>query len=122
MTLAIQASCETRFYDSRLRRLLSPLTPKFPSFFIFVFADESLSVPFPPNDIFSKAKNAGAFIHSASWGSSSNGYGSNARAFDDYIYNDKEFLIIVAAGNSGQRGQFNSVGDPATAKNIISGK
>jgi len=81
-----------------------------------------LSTPFPPTTLFTEAQKANAYIHSASWGSESNSYGYNARAFDDFVYKNEEFLIVVAAGNSGDGSTFNSVGDPATAKNIISGR
>jgi len=89
-------------------------------------------------------------IHSASWGSEFNFYTSRARNFDQFMFEvraisnailfafgrsithipypfasrqNDEFLIIVAAGNSGSNdGAFdipNTVGDPATAKNVI---
>mmetsp|Transcript_11939 Transcript_11939/g.24051 ORF Transcript_11939/g.24051 Transcript_11939/m.24051 type:complete len:956 (+) Transcript_11939:25-2892(+) len=62
-------------------------------------------------------------IHSASWGSEFNFYTSRARNFDQFMFENDEFLIIVAAGNSGSKdGSFdipNTVGDPATAKNVI---
>jgi len=69
--------------------------------------------------MFNPGKNAGARLHSASWGSSSNSYGSQANRFDEYIYENDDFLIVVAAGNSGGGNTPNSVGEPATAKNII---
>ena len=65
---------------------------------------------------------AGARIHSASWGGSSNAYGYLARSFDDFLYKNDEMLALVAAGNSGGGDTFASIGEPATAKNIISGK
>jgi len=90
------------------------------AFFDIGHPDGSLSTPFPPTTLFTEAQKANAYIHSASWGSESNSYGYNARAFDDFVYKNEEFLIVVAAGNSGDGSTFNSVGDPATAKNIIS--
>ncbi|KAL7526216.1 hypothetical protein ACHAXR_001376, partial [Thalassiosira sp. AJA248-18] len=60
-----------------------------------------------------------AKIHSASWGSEINFYTTQARNFDQYMYDNDEFLILVAAGNSGHGDAANTVGSPATAKNII---
>lgn len=60
-----------------------------------------------------------AKIHSASWGSTVNAYTTQARNFDQYMYDNDEFLIVVAAGNSGNGDAPNTVGTPATAKNII---
>merc|ERR1712226_658322 len=42
-----------------------------------------------------------------------------ARDFDNYIYNNDDFLPMVAAGNSGNGNAMQTVGSPATAKNII---
>jgi len=59
---------------------------------------------------------AGARIHSASWGSSSSSYTSDARQFDDFVHRNPEHLVVIAAGNSGSFGA-GSVGSPATLKN-----
>uniref|UniRef100_A0A7S2HNE7 subtilisin n=1 Tax=Helicotheca tamesis TaxID=374047 RepID=A0A7S2HNE7_9STRA len=69
-----------------------------------------------------------AHIHSVSWGTpvtdvnrkSANGYTTRARNFDNYMLKNDDFLIVVAAGNDGQFNVANSVGTPATAKNVIS--
>jgi hypothetical protein len=37
---------------------------------------------------------------------------------DQYMYENEDYLILVAAGNSGPAS--NTVGTPATAKNILS--
>jgi len=60
-----------------------------------------------------------ANIHSASWGSEINAYTTQARNFDQYMYDNQEFLILIAAGNSGHGDAPNTVGSPATGKNII---
>ena len=61
-----------------------------------------------------------AKIHSMSWGSAGlNSYTTQARNFDQYMYDHDEFLIVVAAGNSGHGDTPNTVGSPATAKNVI---
>ena len=82
-----------------------------------------MSTPNDSTDLFSPGLNAGAKIHSASWGSNFNGYGVQEREFDEFAYNNDDFLIIIAAGNSGSN-RFrtdipNTVGSPATAKNVI---
>jgi hypothetical protein len=70
------------------------------------------------NTLFPPGYSAGAKIHSASWGARTAAYNSNSRGFDSFSYSNKDFLSLVAAGNSGTAAS--SVGAPATAKNIIS--
>jgi subtilisin family serine protease len=76
--------------------------------------------------LFAPAFNAGARIHSDSWGSSDNTYTTEAQSVDRFIFQsggktDKHMLILVAAGNDGlKQGSVQStVGSPATAKNIL---
>lgn len=59
-------------------------------------------------------------IHSASWGSELNFYTTQSHNFDQYMYDNDDMLIVVAAGNSGYGDAKHTVGSPATAKNIIS--
>ena len=78
-----------------------------------------LSVPQSlQTNFYPPARSVGAFIHSNSWGSNTNSYGGTARDSDLYQYENQDFIILVAAGNSGTNGP-GSVGTPATAKNII---
>ncbi len=73
--------------------------------------------------MFPYAKRVGAAIHSNSWGSNTNSYTSDARQVDSYSFENQDFLVLVAAGNSGGDGssQFpGSLGAPATAKNCVS--
>lgn len=42
-----------------------------------------------------------------------------SRNFDQYMYENDDFLILVAAGNSGAGDAMNTVGSPATAKNVL---
>ena len=49
---------------------------------------------------------------------SSNDYTFDSREMDQYTYENDNFLILVAAGNAGYG--TNTVGSPATAKNILS--
>ena len=41
-----------------------------------------------------------------------------ARGFDIFSYVNDDFLTLIAGGNSGNEGP-NSIGSPATAKNIL---
>jgi len=76
--------------------------------------------------LFQPAYEAGARIHSDSWGSTDNSYSISARELDEWIWNgggtnQKKMLILVAAGNDGlKQGSVQAtVGSPATAKNMI---
>jgi len=71
----------------------------------------SLTVPF--QDTY----NDGARIHTNSWGSTSNTYDSMCVDSDGFMWDNKDFLILYAAGNSGP--SYGTVGSPATSKNIV---
>ena len=61
----------------------------------------------------------GARISSNSWGSNSAGvYTYNASVIDDYIWRNRDYLVLFAAGNEGPGAR--TVGSPGSAKNIIS--
>lgn len=72
-----------------------------------------------PSTLFGPGRNAGANIHSASWGSSYSSYGSFNANIDSYTHQDEDFVMFVAAGNAGSNNNMNSVGNPAAAKNVI---
>lgn len=57
-----------------------------------------------------------ARIHSASWGSATSRYTQSSFQFDQFIYDNDDHLVLIAAGNSGAQGA-SSVGSPATFKN-----
>jgi hypothetical protein len=79
-----------------------------------------LSVP-SASTLFTPGYNAGARIHSASWGTpNANAYTPFDLQIDEYTYENPEFLFIVAAGNAGRGNSANTVASPATAKNGIS--
>jgi len=78
-------------------------------------------------DIFESAfDEAGARLHTNSWGSATNAvYDSRSRALDEFMFDHDSLLILYAAGNCGERlsGCINS-GDgslfsPAIAKNVL---
>ncbi len=56
---------------------------------------EDLSVLFKP------AYEAGARIHVDAWGTSGNYYNNHARQIDAYMQHNRDFLVILAAGNNG---------------------
>mmetsp|Transcript_7504 Transcript_7504/g.11144 ORF Transcript_7504/g.11144 Transcript_7504/m.11144 type:complete len:795 (-) Transcript_7504:176-2560(-) len=62
--------------------------------------------------------NRGAVIQSMSWGSESSAYTTQARYVDRFMWDNKDCLILTAAGNSGADGE-STVGSPATNKNGV---
>ncbi|WP_164997839.1 S8 family serine peptidase, partial [Methanolobus psychrotolerans] len=86
----------------------------------------ALNIPTDLNKIFLPAYNAGARIHSNSWGSENNGrYDGYSYYVDQFSWNHPDMLIIVSAGNDGEDVDIDGVIDPdslntpATAKNCI---
>lgn len=60
----------------------------------------------------------GARVHSASWGSDGNGrYTVDEQALDRFAYNNRHFLAVFAAGNSGP--DPSTIASPAFAKNVL---
>ena len=82
-----------------------------------------------PNDLktlFQAAYDAGARIHSNSWGSAANGdYTLDSANADTFVWNKKDMVITFSAGNEGIDANADgsvdndSTGSPATAKNVI---
>ena len=83
-------------------------------------------IPSPLGDLFTAAYAAGARIHTNSWGSNAAGvYNSNSRAVDNFMWLNRDMLILFSAGNAGRdpdgNGVINvdSMGAPGTAKNCL---
>jgi hypothetical protein len=83
-------------------------------------------LPSDLRQLYQQAYNAGARIHSNSWGAAVAGqYNTNSANTDDFIWNNRDMTITFSAGNSGvdvnQDGVVDndSIGAPATAKNVI---
>jgi subtilisin family serine protease len=83
-------------------------------------------IPADIRTIFSYAYQKGARIHSNSWGGGKPGeYDAQCRQLDQFVWDNKDFCILVAAGNDGSDhdgdGKINlmSVTSPGTAKNCI---
>jgi hypothetical protein len=77
--------------------------------------------------LFQQAYNAGARIHSNSWGSASAGaYTTDSANADAFIWTNKDMVITFSAGNEGIDSNSDgvidtgSLGAPASAKNVIS--
>jgi len=70
------------------------------------------------SQMFPHSYQAGARLHSNSWGSSTSHYTSTSREMDEFMYDHDDYLILVANGNSGSN--TGTVGSPATAKNVLS--
>jgi subtilisin family serine protease len=89
--------------------------------------DGLFGIPLNLRDLFQPAFDLGARIHSNSWGGGVPGeYDDQCRDLDQYVWDHKEFLVVVAAGNSGtdvspprQGIDPGSVDSPGTAKNCL---
>ncbi|NDV21321.1 S8 family serine peptidase [Desulfovibrio sp. JC022] len=87
------------------------------------------SLPGIPSDLsklFQPAFDAGARIHSNSWGTSGAGdYNSECVSVDQFMWSNKDFLILFAAGNAGYDKDQDGIVDlycidtPSTAKNCL---
>ncbi len=85
-----------------------------------------VGIPADLNTLFQEMYNAGARIHTNSWGAPYQGaYTSSSEDVDEFVWKQSDMTILFAAGNSGydfdQNGVIDifSMGSPATAKNCI---
>jgi hypothetical protein len=85
-----------------------------------------IGIPADLHSLFQQAYNAGARIHSNSWGSAAAGdYTLDSANADDFIWDNKDMTITFSAGNEGIDANANgvidndSIGSPATGKNVI---
>ncbi|KAG1705576.1 hypothetical protein DVH05_003263 [Phytophthora capsici] len=81
--------------------------------------DVSLETPGEVTNLMKAQVATGAKIFSFSWGTGANDYNTQTQQVDEYIYENPEILIIVAAGNSGKSGDY-TISSPSGAKNVIS--
>jgi len=75
------------------------------------------------NPVFQQAYDQGARIHTNSWGDDENNpvqglYSAGSEDADEVMWNNKDFLLVFAAGNSGPG--TTTVGSPSTAKSVVS--
>lgn len=94
---------------------------------LFCFADDG-QLTIPPVTTLLGTGRPKAKIHNVSWGTRDNVYGMSSRNFDAYLYLNKDFNVFVAAGNlppipisnsEKSINKSNTIGDPATSKNVI---
>ena len=83
-------------------------------------------IPDDVRTLFQQAYDAGARIHSNSWGSAAAGdYTVDSANADNFIWNHRDMLITFSAGNEGIDSNSDGVidndstGSPATAKNVL---
>ena len=86
----------------------------------------NLFLPETLSEYFDADKDNGAFVHSNSWGNDVNAYDEMAHDVDQYVWKNRDFLPIFAAGNYGgfamasSTGTFSTVTSPSTSKNCLS--
>ncbi|MFN6436243.1 MAG: S8 family serine peptidase [Nostoc sp. DedSLP01] len=81
-------------------------------------ASDLLGIPSNIKTLFEFAFTNGARIHSNSWGGSESGYyNSRCLQLDEFVWQHKDFLIVFAAGNTGN--QQGRITPPGTAKNCL---
>lgn len=85
-----------------------------------------IGLPSDLHQLYQQAYDAGARIHSNSWGAAVNGdYDTNSVQTDDFVWGHRDMTITFSAGNEGVDANANgvvdndSIGSPATAKNVI---
>ncbi len=71
-------------------------------------------------DMFDQAYEAGARIHTDSWGANTPSYTSDAQDMDEAMWRREDMIFTVAMGNSGLAPADHTIGAPATAKNVVS--
>ncbi len=77
--------------------------------------------------LYQQAYDAGAHVHSNSWGGNNAGdYNIESVQTDDFVWNNQDMLITFSAGNFGKDGNRDGVVDtgnqmaaPGTAKNVL---
>ncbi|MFQ5910939.1 MAG: S8 family serine peptidase, partial [Thermoplasmata archaeon] len=74
-------------------------------------------IPSDYDNLFGPAYDAGARIHSNSWGSYTTAYTSGSQMLDEFMWNNPDMVIIFSNGNGGRSPGMVS---PATAKNVLS--
>lgn len=87
-------------------------------------------LPLDLNDLFTEAYQGGARIHNNSWGANTpSSYTINSEEVDEFVRNNPDMLIVIAAGNAGSGANpkkaapgfvdWLSIGSPASCKNAL---
>lgn len=89
-------------------------------------AASHLNLPDDLNDLYQPAYEAGARLHSDSWGSAAEGeYNSDSMTTDEFVWDHPDLFVAFAAGNEGIDDNRDGVVDaqsldaPASAKNVL---
>ena len=89
-------------------------------------SDSLVGIPADLNTLFAQAQDAGAQLHTNSWGASQSGqYASTSEDVDEYVWGHRDFVIFFSAGNEGIDRDADgvidlySLGSPGTAKNCV---
>ena len=81
--------------------------------------DSNLYVPDDVyHDYLQLQQNLGAYISSNSWGDDSGYYDSFTHDVDQFIYDNQQFTLAIAGGNTGDQGTM-TIGSPACGKNVL---
>jgi subtilase family serine protease len=85
-----------------------------------------VGIPGDVGDLFEQAHDAGARVHSNSWGSAVAGaYTTDSENADAFVWARRDMTVVFSAGNSGTDANADgvidptSIGSPGTAKNVI---
>jgi len=78
----------------------------------------ALITPFKASALMQSQLDAGAKIFSWSWGVMDSDYNSQARDIDEFLYQNPDIVVVVAAGNAGSEGS-KSISSPGGCKNVI---
>ncbi|KAF0701374.1 hypothetical protein As57867_008125, partial [Aphanomyces stellatus] len=78
----------------------------------------SLKAPSNPSSLMGQQQEAGAKIFSYSWGTVGDDYSKQAMNLDQFLFDNPELLIVIAAGNAGESGE-RTISSPAGAKNVL---
>ncbi|HMA47563.1 MAG TPA: S8 family serine peptidase, partial [Frankiaceae bacterium] len=81
-------------------------------------ASNSVNAPSDLGLLLARAYDAGARLHTNSWGANDNSYSTYSMTTDRYLWSHKDLLVMFANGNAGPAEH--TVGSPATAKDVVS--
>lgn len=108
--IVFQAIEQTTKWNKKGKKVWAKAKKKPPSHGLF-------GIPGNIQELFQKAYDQGARIHSNSWGSGEPGkYDTKCQGLDTFVWNHKDFLIVVSAGNDGKNSVKGSGIDPTSLK------
>eukprot|EP00588_Corethron_pennatum_P031992 CAMPEP_0194346338 /NCGR_PEP_ID=MMETSP0171-20130528/105369_1 /TAXON_ID=218684 /ORGANISM="Corethron pennatum, Strain L29A3" /LENGTH=883 /DNA_ID=CAMNT_0039113447 /DNA_START=66 /DNA_END=2718 /DNA_ORIENTATION=+ len=84
---------------------------------VYDIGNNEILAPEWADPMFVRGMAAGATVHSASWGNELNYYQEHDKDYDKFQYQNDQFLVVFAAGNSGEDNAQNTVS--SVAKNNL---